>query len=72
VWYFALLHELIFWLKVRQKAEINIKNFKKFPGVTPLNGYPLQEVATPSRTYPQHGCFGCAWKQAPPVLRHKL
>jgi len=30
--YFALSQELIFCLKVRQKAGICIRNFKNFPG----------------------------------------
>ena len=30
MWYFGLLQELIFWLKVCQKAGICIQNFKIF------------------------------------------
>jgi len=43
----ALLQELIFWLKVCQKAEICVQNFNIFQGVTVPDWNPLREVATP-------------------------
>ena len=50
-------------------ASLHLK-FQIFPGVTPQDptGLPLREVATSSRTHPQHGRFGCSPGQARPVL----
>jgi len=60
VWYFALLQDLIFWLKVHRNAGICVYNFKIIPGVTPPDRTSLQVVVTPSCNHLHHGCFGRA------------
>jgi len=68
VWYFALSQELIFPLKVRQKAGIRICSFKIFPEVTPRDRSPATGGGDPLPHPPPARPFG----ENGAVLGHKL
>jgi len=77
VWYFALSQELIFWLKVHQKAGMCIYNFKIFlggdiPGPdTHCRRWRRPPAPNPITAVSAMGMGKGKGGEAPPVLGHK-